>query len=66
MDEQDAARRADNRIDRLVEPLKTNMPEAGDFGFRAIQQLGNAVPMLVQNSAAEQLQLWLEPFGQNH
>ncbi|MCF1597373.1 hypothetical protein [Streptomyces muensis] len=57
-------RRAD--IERIMEPLKANMPEAGDFGFEAIRRLGNPVPMLVQNSGGELLQLWLEPFGQDY
>lgn len=31
-------RRAD--IERIMEPLKANMPEAGDFGFEAIHEPG--------------------------
>ncbi|WP_328950226.1 hypothetical protein OG778_22000 [Streptomyces sp. NBC_00184] len=61
MDGQDPVQRAD--IDRIINPLKTNMPEAGDLGFEAIQQLGNPVPLLVQNDGKECLQLWLEPLG---
>lgn len=53
-------------IDRIIAPLDANMPTAGDFGFEAIQRLGNPVPMLVQNDGDEQLQLWLEPFGQDY
>ncbi|MEU1407198.1 hypothetical protein ABZ471_33465 [Streptomyces sp. NPDC005728] len=64
MDGQDSARRAE--IDRIVDPLKTNMPQAGDLGFEAIQQLGNPVPLLVQNDGKEHVQLWLEPFGQDY
>ncbi|MFI6898186.1 hypothetical protein ACIBM4_29135 [Streptomyces sp. NPDC050256] len=64
MDEQDSVQRAD--IDRIIDPLKKNMPDAGDFGFEAIQQLGNPVPLLVQNDGKELLQLWLEPFGQDY
>ncbi|MFF6980538.1 hypothetical protein ACFZAV_23165 [Streptomyces sp. NPDC008343] len=56
-------RRAD--IARIVEPLNANMPKAADFGFEAIRRLGNPVPLLVQNDD-EQLQLWLEPFGQDY
>jgi hypothetical protein len=58
------AGRAD--IGRIMEPLDVNMPEAGDFGFEAIKRLGNPVPMLVQNRGEGQLQLWLEPFGQDY
>ncbi|MGW6207794.1 hypothetical protein ACWF9B_29675 [Streptomyces sp. NPDC055089] len=64
MDEQDSVQR--RNIDRLIDPLKTNMDKAGDFGFEAIQQLGNPVPLLVQNDGKEHLQLWLEPFGQDY
>lgn len=64
VDGQDPVQRAD--IDRIIDPLKTNMPEAGDLGFEAIQQLGNPVPLLVQNDGKECLQLWLEPFGQDY
>ncbi|MFD8803001.1 hypothetical protein [Streptomyces atroolivaceus] len=39
MDRQDSVQRAE--IDRIIDPLKTNMPKAGDFSFEAIQQLGN-------------------------
>lgn len=53
-------------LDRTMEPLKTNMPEAGDFGFEAIRRLGNPVPMLVRNDGTEPLRLWLEPFGQDY
>lgn len=42
-------------LDRIMQPLKVNMPEAGDFGFEAIRRLGNPVPMLVQNSGARPL-----------
>ncbi|GAA4038528.1 hypothetical protein [Streptomyces shaanxiensis] len=42
-------------LDRIMQPLKVNMPEAGDFGFEAIRRLGNPVPMLVQNGGARPL-----------
>lgn len=42
------------------------MPGAGDFSFEAIRQLGNPVPLLVQNDGKEPLELWLEPFGQDY
>ncbi|WP_405988647.1 hypothetical protein [Streptomyces sp. NBC_00986] len=64
MDGQDAGRRA--HIERFVGPLRTNMPGAGDFSFEGIRQLGNPVPILVQNDGERQLQLWLEPFGQDY
>ncbi|MFD3440728.1 hypothetical protein ACFWU3_24835 [Streptomyces sp. NPDC058685] len=64
MNGQDPARRA--AIDRIMDPLKTNMAEAGDHSFEAIRQLGNPVPLLVQNDGKEQLQLWLEPCGQDY
>ena len=51
---------------RITHSLKTNMPKAGDFSFEAIQQLGNPVPLLVRNDGKGQLQLWLEPFGQDY
>ncbi|MGW6207799.1 hypothetical protein ACWF9B_29705 [Streptomyces sp. NPDC055089] len=55
MDGQDPVQRAD--IDRIIDPLKTNMPEAGDLDLEAIQQLGNPVALLVQNDGKECLQL---------
>jgi hypothetical protein len=64
VDAQDGVQRA--KIDRIVGPLKTNMSGAGDFSFQAIKQLGNPVPLLVQNDSEKQLQLWLEPFGQDY
>ncbi|MER7175505.1 hypothetical protein [Streptomyces mesophilus] len=64
MDGQDSPRRLD--IERIIAPLETNMPEAGDLGFEAIRRLGNPAPMLVQNGGKEQLQLWLEPCGQDY
>ncbi|MFD3586464.1 hypothetical protein [Streptomyces sp. NPDC058683] len=64
VDGRDSVQRAE--IDRIIDPLKTNMPKAGDLGFEAIQQLGNPVPLLVQNDGKEHLQLWLEPFGQDY
>nr|WBO78453.1 hypothetical protein SBE_002060 [Streptomyces sp. SBE_14.2] len=60
----DPERRA--AIERIIAPLEANMPDAGDFGFEAIQRLGNPVPMLVQNDGEEWLELWLEPFGQDY
>ncbi|CCK29558.1 hypothetical protein BN159_5179 [Streptomyces davaonensis JCM 4913] len=60
----DPARR--EAIERITAPLDANMPDAGDFGFEAIQRLGNPVPMLVQNDGEERLELWLEPFGQDY
>ncbi|MFD4260795.1 hypothetical protein ACFWR9_25010 [Streptomyces sp. NPDC058534] len=42
------------------------MAKAGDLGFEAIQQLGNQVPLLVQNDGSEHVQLWLEPFVQDY
>ena len=64
VDEQDPGPRA--HIERLIGPLKTNMPRAGDFGFEAIRRLGNPVPLLVQNDGERPLELWLEPFGQDY
>ncbi|MEU0371871.1 hypothetical protein ABZ070_16720 [Streptomyces sp. NPDC006283] len=64
MDGQDSVQREER--DRIIDPLKTNMPKAGDLSFAAIQQLGNPVPLLVQNDGKELLQLWLEPFGQDY
>lgn len=40
-----------------MDPLTTNMAGAGDYSFEAIRQLGNPVPLLVQNDGKEQLQL---------
>lgn len=57
-------RRAD--IERIMDPLKQNMDQAGDFGFEAIQRLGNPVPMAVKNDGEQPLELWLEPFGQDY
>ncbi|RKS79504.1 hypothetical protein BZB76_0974 [Actinomadura pelletieri DSM 43383] len=51
---------------RFTAHLKRNMPEAGDFSHEAIQELGNPVPMLVQNGGDQLLKLWLEPFGQDY
>ncbi|MCL8012340.1 hypothetical protein [Streptomyces sp. AS02] len=53
-------------LDRIMQPLKVNMPEAGDLGFEAIRRLGNPVPMPVKNGGERSLQLWLEPFGQDY
>ncbi|NUS13264.1 MAG: hypothetical protein HOY69_17985 [Streptomyces sp.] len=64
MDGQDGEPRAD--IERVIDPLRANMPEAGDPGFQAIRTMGNPVPLLVKNDGKELLQLWLEPFGQDY
>ncbi|MFD5057877.1 hypothetical protein [Streptomyces sp. NPDC058394] len=52
--------------ERFIEPLRKNMPGAGDFSFEAIRKLGNPVPMLVQNDGDTLMELWLEPFGQDY
>lgn len=47
--------------------MSTNMAALdGDFSMESIQKLGNPVPMLVDNSGTELLELWLEPFGQDY
>ncbi|MFE3559698.1 hypothetical protein ACFXKW_33300 [Streptomyces sp. NPDC059193] len=52
---------------RVTEPLAENMSAIdGDFSMEGIQRLGNPVPMLVENSGDELLELWLEPFGQDY
>jgi hypothetical protein len=53
-------------IDHIMAPLRTNMPNAGDFSFEAIKALENPVPMIVTNGGESLLELWLEPFGQDY
>jgi hypothetical protein len=53
-------------IQRIMAPLKENMPKAGDFSFEGIKGLGHPVPMHVQNDGDALLELWLEPFGQDY
>ncbi|WP_159011900.1 hypothetical protein [Streptomyces sp. NRRL F-5123] len=59
-----AARRAGT--ERLMEPLRANMPADKDISFEGIRSMGNPVPLLVQNDGTGVLQLWLEPFGQDY
>ncbi|MET9606315.1 hypothetical protein ABZZ17_14755 [Streptomyces sp. NPDC006512] len=54
-------------LTKITATLGRNMDRLdGDFGAEAIRTLGNPVPMLVENSGTELLELWLEPFGQDY
>lgn len=53
-------------VEQLVEPLERNAAKAGDHSFESVRKLGNAVPLLVENSGDQLMELWLEPTGQDY
>lgn len=54
-------------VAEITGDLRQNMEATGgDFSLEGMSKLGNPVPMLVQNSGPELLELWLEPIGQDY
>ncbi|WP_127500872.1 hypothetical protein [Actinoplanes solisilvae] len=53
-------------IDRIMAPLKANVPNAENVTFEGIKALGNPMPMRVANNGETLLELVLEPSGADY